>query len=258
MEENLGKLRAVWKSFEHKLSKDEQQISAQKVDEYLGAIFCPGPFYYYLMDFSKLEIVYMHPSIEDMLGLSPEGIGLMDLSFRIHPEDQPHFLNCERMASNFLFKHIEISQIPLYKISYCFRMRDREDKYRLMLHQALTISVDDQGNIGKVIGVHTDISHFVEANNHRISFIGLQGEPSYLGLEVGGTELDLEFGGGPFSKREMEIIRLLADGFSAQEVAEKLYLSYHTIRTHRQNILRRLDCRNTVQLIAKCIRNGYI
>ncbi|NRB54006.1 MAG: PAS domain-containing protein [Saprospiraceae bacterium] len=258
MEDNVGKLRAVWKSFEHKLSKDEQQISAQKIDEYLGAIFCPGPFYYYLMDFSKLEIVYMHPSIEDILGLSPEGVSLMDLSFRIHPEDQQHFIKCEQMASSFLFKQIKIHQIPLYKVSYCFRMRDRDNKYRLMLHQALTISVDDKGNIGKVIGVHSDISHFVNTNTHRISFIGLQGEPSYLGLEVKGEELDLQLEDKPFSKREMEIIRLLADGYSAQEVAERLYLSYHTIRTHRQNILKRLDCRNTVQLIAKCIRNGYI
>ena len=258
MEDNVGKLRAVWKSFEHKLSKEEQQISAQKVDQYLGAIFCPGPFYYYLLDFSKLEIVYMHPSIEDMLGIPAEGVTLMDLSYRIHPDDVPHFLQCEKMASTFLFQHIPIEKIPLYKVSYCFRLKDKHDQFKLMLHQALAISVDENGNIGKVIGVHTDISHFVHVNDQRISFIGLQGEPSYLGLQVEEGGFELSQGEKPFSKREIEIIRLLADGFSAHEVADKLYLSYHTIRTHRQNILKRLECRNTVQLIAKCIRNGYI
>lgn len=258
MDKNLGKLRAVWKSFEHKLSKEEQQISSHKVDEYLRAIFCPGPFYYYLMDFSRLEIVYMDPSVEEMLGIPAEGIKITDLSLRLHPEDIPHFLNCEKMASTFLLQHLPKEKIPLYKVSYCFRVRDKEDNYRLMLHQALTISVDEQGSIGKVIGVHTDISHFVSKNNHKLSFIGLQGEPSYLGLEVDTGDFDLSLEEKPFSKREMEIIRLLADGYSAHEVAEKLYLSYHTIRTHRQNILKRLECRNTVQLIAKCIRNGYI
>lgn len=258
MDNKVGKLRAVWKSFEHKLSKEEQQISAQQVDEYLGAIFCPGPFYYYLMDFSKLEIVYMHPSVEEMLGISAEGITIMDLSHRIHPEDVVHFLQCEKMASTFLFQRIPVEKIPLYKVSYCFRIKDKEGQFKLFLHQALAISVDAQGGIGKVIGVHTDISHFVSINDQRISFIGLQGEPSYLGLPVEEGEWDLNPEDKPFSKREMEIIRLLADGFSAHEVADKLYLSYHTIRTHRQNILKRLECRNTVQLIAKCIRNGYI
>ncbi len=258
MDENLGKLRTVWKSFEHKLSREELQISPQKIEEYLGAIFCPGPFYYYLLDFSTLNIVYMHESIEEMLGLNPAGIQLNALAERIHPEDIGHFLNCEKMATHFLFQQLPIEKIPRYKISYCFRLLDKTGRYRLMLHQAIAISVDNNGKLGKVIGVHADITHLVDSNNHKISFIGLQGEPSYLGLDVLDGELDLDKTEGPFSKREMEIIRLLADGFSAQEVAAKLYLSYHTIRTHRQNILKRLDCRNTVQLIAKCIRNGYI
>ncbi|MEZ5039307.1 MAG: helix-turn-helix transcriptional regulator [Saprospiraceae bacterium] len=258
MSENLGKLKAIWRSFEHKLSKEELETSARKAETLLGAIFCPGPFYYYLLDFSKLEIVYMHPSIETILGIKADGVSLVDFSLRIHPEDINHFLNCEKMASHFLFNEISIEKIPRYKISYCYRLLDINNVYRLFLHQAIAISVDQAGKIGKVLGVHADISHITMTNNQSISFIGLKGEKSYMGIPVTDGKLNLDQEEGPFTKRETEIIRLLAEGLSAQEIADALFLSYHTIRTHRQNILKRLDCRNTTQLITKCIRNGYI
>ena len=51
------------------------------------------------------------------------------------------------------------------------------------------------------------------------------------------------------SKREREIVSFLEKGFTTKEIAEQLFLSNHTVDTHRRNILRKSEVKNTAQLI---------
>jgi DNA-binding NarL/FixJ family response regulator len=61
-----------------------------------------------------------------------------------------------------------------------------------------------------------------------------------------------------FTDREFEIISLLADGASAKEIANYLFVSVNTITTHKRNILSKTTAPNTTSLVAKCIRMGWI
>ncbi|WP_152286528.1 response regulator [Flavicella marina] len=54
-----------------------------------------------------------------------------------------------------------------------------------------------------------------------------------------------------FTKKETEIIKLLAKGFTTKEIATKLYVSTRTVETHRSNMLKKLKVKNTVELINK-------
>jgi DNA-binding CsgD family transcriptional regulator len=56
------------------------------------------------------------------------------------------------------------------------------------------------------------------------------------------------------TKREREIIHLMAEGFSTKEVAQELHISFHTVESHRKNLLMKLKARNMVHLVAKAIR----
>ena len=58
------------------------------------------------------------------------------------------------------------------------------------------------------------------------------------------------------SQRELEIVQLFAGGLTAKEIAHKLYLSHHTINTHRKNILKKLKVNSTTELILYAIRFG--
>lgn len=60
------------------------------------------------------------------------------------------------------------------------------------------------------------------------------------------------------TKREKEIINLIADGLTSQEIAEALYISPRTVETHRANLLQKLDIRNTAGLVRFAIENGFI
>ena len=53
------------------------------------------------------------------------------------------------------------------------------------------------------------------------------------------------------SKRELEILNLLAHGHSNQEIAAKLFVSLSTVKTHIQNLFEKLDVKRRIQAIEK-------
>jgi|SRR6185312_9834303 len=65
-------------------------------------------------------------------------------------------------------------------------------------------------------------------------------------------------GGMNISEREIEIIRYIAEGYSNQEIADKIFLSVHTVTTHRKNIMSKLGISNTAGLVMYAIREQLI
>lgn len=60
------------------------------------------------------------------------------------------------------------------------------------------------------------------------------------------------------STREKEIIQLIADEFTTEEIAEKLNISKHTIEAHRKNIFFKLQVKNVAGLINKAMHLGFL
>jgi len=60
------------------------------------------------------------------------------------------------------------------------------------------------------------------------------------------------------SKRELEILNLLAEGYSNQEIAEKLFVSLSTVKTHNQNLFDKLEVKRRIQAVEKGRRLSLI
>jgi two-component system, NarL family, response regulator LiaR len=60
------------------------------------------------------------------------------------------------------------------------------------------------------------------------------------------------------SKRELEILGLLAQGHSNQEIAAKLFVSLSTVKTHNQNLFEKLDVKRRIQAVEKARRLNLI
>jgi two-component system, NarL family, nitrate/nitrite response regulator NarL len=60
---------------------------------------------------------------------------------------------------------------------------------------------------------------------------------------------------GHLTKREKEILLLIFTGLTNNEIAEKLFLSADTIKTHRKNMMRKLDIKNTAGLVKYAVEN---
>jgi DNA-binding NarL/FixJ family response regulator len=65
-------------------------------------------------------------------------------------------------------------------------------------------------------------------------------------------------GYGSLTRREKEVMCLLAEGLSTTEIAEKLFISRKTVENHRSNILSKLDLHSTVELVRYAARYGLI
>jgi DNA-binding NarL/FixJ family response regulator len=62
----------------------------------------------------------------------------------------------------------------------------------------------------------------------------------------------------PLSPRELEVVKLIAEGLTSEEIAEKLYISKKTVDRHRANMLEKLGMRNRVELTRYAIRRGLV
>lgn len=58
--------------------------------------------------------------------------------------------------------------------------------------------------------------------------------------------------------KEEEIVRLIGEGLSAKEIADKLFISVHTSNTHRKNIYRKCNVRNASELVMFGVKTGII
>jgi DNA-binding CsgD family transcriptional regulator len=60
------------------------------------------------------------------------------------------------------------------------------------------------------------------------------------------------------TRRECEILKLIADGFTNQEIADQLFISNSTVDSHRKNLLLKFDSKNSAMLVKKAISKGII
>ncbi len=60
------------------------------------------------------------------------------------------------------------------------------------------------------------------------------------------------------SKRELEVLELISEGLSNEEIAEKLFISLNTIKTHTSNLFEKLEVKRRTQATEKAKRLGLI
>ncbi|HYG02373.1 MAG TPA: response regulator transcription factor [Chryseosolibacter sp.] len=62
----------------------------------------------------------------------------------------------------------------------------------------------------------------------------------------------------PFSDREYEVLKLIANGKTSEQIAERLHISHLTVKAHRRNMMRKLHVNNAAELISKALEMGFL
>ena len=249
---------AVWDAQKNLISSTSNPLKEVNFDDFVPSFFCPAAYYYYVIDFPNRKLDVVSPHVSALFGIEPSNFSLETLISNIHPDDMGFMVKSEERAIDFLLNRIRADQIVKYKMCYCFRLKTN-DGYKLFYHQALALSTNTNGELDKVLGIHSDVSHLCENNNYKISFVGLQGEPSFYELDVfSDTMFQAPSSVNPFTKRELEILHFFAKGHTAKEIAPLLSISEETVRTHRKNMLMKSGFTKTTEMVSFCIKKGFI
>lgn len=253
MTQELQKLHSVWISTQKK-ANENTLLSQIKFDEIASSIISTGPFYFYIIDFYDMSLSNISSEITDIHGFPPETVTFNDILGTIHPDDIEFIAKAEASIANFFYTKLGKEKMTNYKVNYSFRSRMKNGEYCMLNHQAIVLTLDSNGGFGKALNIHTRIDHLTKNNTYQYSLIGLKEEPSYMNIDVfEDTQCFSEF-----SKREIDIIKLIAEGFDNNEIANTLFISVNTVKQHRKNILKKSSSRNTAQLIRKSTLQGLL
>jgi two-component system nitrate/nitrite response regulator NarL len=81
----------------------------------------------------------------------------------------------------------------------------------------------------------------------------------YLSLDINNVSLSQVASEIPvLSRREKEVLQLIADGLTNNQIAQKLFISLHTVDTHRKNLLAKFNVNNTAILIKTAVKYQLI
>lgn len=216
-------------------------------------LFQPGSYYYYVFNIFQADFDFVSPGITAVLGYMPEETNTAFFIDKLHPDDKPYFLQFEHRIAEF-FKSLPFDKIQNYKAQYDFRILAKNNKYVRLLHQAVQIDYDES-NFYRTLDLDTDISHIKPEGIPTFSIIGLDGEPSYYNITETNTlsqSYDL------FTRRERLILKLIVENKSSKEIADKLFISSHTVNAHRKNILKKANAKTPVELVCRALQEGWV
>lgn len=213
-----------------------------------------GDFYYYVFDLATVRFEFVSPTMTNVLGYTQEEFTVQFFMDLIHPDDLPYFIRFESKVAEF-FTKLTPEQFFKYKVRYDYRVKKSNGEYIRILQQVVTLVSTEDGGVNKTLGIHTDINHIKPEGTPMLSFIGLEGEPSYINVAV---EKSLTPTKEIITTREKEIVRFLMQGFNSSEIAEKLFISQNTVKNHRRNILTKTQTASTAELVSKAIKAGWV
>lgn len=249
----FNEAQRIWTEIAQHKTPGELKLEVELYKKLLN-IFQVGDYYYMIFNPPEMIIEFISNSITPVLGYQPHEFQLDKLMEIIHPDDLPYFINFEATVTNF-WRQLPPDKVKKYKSRYDYRVRKKDGSYIRILQQIITIQSDEDGAVLRTFVVHTDISHLKKDNRMILSFIGLDGEPSYIDVDpVQRLTPYKEI----LTPREKQILGLLAQNLTSKEIAAKLDIRYTTVSTHRKNILSKTNTSSVLELVQLALEKGWL
>ena len=165
----------------------------------------------------------------------------------MHPVDAAALVRLWTVSLKFCYA-LSPAERKQHKIIMDYRIRSPKGEYLRIIEQHQVLEMDARGNIWLTLSF-VDISpdqeleqglRYTIINCKTGEVIGMPAESASVGATGAIVKL---------SAREKQILSLIREGFISKEIAEKLFLSVHTVNTHRQRILEKLNVGSSIDAI---------
>ena len=210
--------------------------------------------FFYVFDFVQMRYLYVSESLKDIMG----GYTARDWMERgpdwvlslVYPEDVRRLKDLHKALFEFYYT-VPIAERKDLKYVWEFRLTRKDGHVIWLMQQGAFIEVDAEGRPMITFDTLSDTTTYKKDNSMTLTmFRDIHSPRLKLYFPISGKE--------PFSKREVEIIRLLAGGFTSKEIGDRLCISSHTVDTHRRNILKKAGAKDTGRLVVYARENGLL
>lgn len=207
--------------------------------------------YIYVGDIINMKIEFTSKSCYQLIGIQPEELDPRIIFTTTHPDDlQRHSVTRARLIklANDIYVQGEGSAVMTTNL----RFKNLQGTYTNFLIQGYVWYCKAPINTVCCLFIKTDISWFGEIKH---------GHNSYLGHDLNFLRYpdeELIMTGNVFTDREYEIIKLIEEGLKSEQIAQKLFLSVHTVNTHRRRIIKKTGCSSLAELIYDLKEKGAL
>ena len=206
--------------------------------------------YFYIGDMLRFDLVYTSKGSVDILGIKPEDMDPGKIFTSTHPDDiQRHSTSRARMMK--LCHDMYINGDDYAVMSTNLKFYHANGTTVNLLIQGYAFQKPELNPAVYCLFINTDISWFGPLKCGYNYYVGK--DLSYLRV----PDKELILTGCIFSNREFEIVRLIMEGLNSKQIGEKLFISSHTVDTHRRNILKKTNKVNIRELIIELQDRGF-
>lgn len=210
--------------------------------------------FFYLFDFVKMRYLYVSESIQDVMGgyCAKDWIdnGPEWVLTRVYHEDVRRLKDLHQALFRFFYS-LPVQDRKEYKYSWEFRLVRKDGNIIWLMQQGSFIEIDPDGRPMASFDTVSDTTHLKKDNSMSLTMF----------KDVDSPKLKLYFPMSvkeSFTKREIELVKLLSDGFTSKRIADELCISHHTVDTHRRNMLKKCGVNDSIRLVAYARENGMI
>ena len=211
----------------------------------------------YLQNFETQQYLFISEGSASITGYTNTemmALGREYILSRIHPEDMETYASSHFKRFIEFIENLSASEIKKCRFSVNYRFKRKDGEYIKVLQQYVILEVNEAGYPLLSLGILTDIT--LHKTDDKMIFSTAFYDKK-KGFEVISTE-SYPQEQLAITKREYEVIRFIRQGLSSKQIADKMYLSGHTVNAHRRNILRKTGCKNSAELIAYSIHHNLI
>jgi len=143
-----------------------------------------------------------------------------------------------------------------YRYACCIKVRNVYGDYVWYLIDTVVIEADSNGSPLRTLITCTNINQFKKDD---LIYYNIQCKNAVDVYEVvlEGTDTDQKLTHA-LTPRELQIINLISVGHTNQEIADKIFVSVNTVKTHRKNILKKTKCKGTADLTNFAFSRGLV
>ena len=173
----------------------------------------------------------------------------------IHPDEVDIILNRVYPDITAFVASLDKEERTQVIIQYNYRFRRKNGTFVNLLENVNVLALDDAGRPGIALG-NVIMLQSEEVLPVRLAIKRLRKEDlAELVFNRVYSPLREE---NRLTGRELEILRHVAIGRTSREIAARLFISHHTVDTHRRNLLKKLGCRSVVDLTQVAFQNGLL